>query len=459
MDSHTVQEPASHPVHFGVNYTPSHGWFFAWLDPDWDSIRHDLDQIASLGVDHIRIFPLWTLLQPNRTMINHKGLKDVRTMVQLAASRGLDAYVDVLQGHLSSFDFVPSWLVSWHERSMFSDQECVNAEAQLISAVYEELADEPNFRGLTVGNECNQFTDAAHPRRQKGTPTQIRDWLNALISPIHDDARKTGRILVHGENDAVWYEDHHAFTPWEACNIGDESVVHSWVFNGVAQKFGPLSFESTHHAQYLCELARAFAKNPQRHVWLQEAGAPRNVMEAAQTPEFCHKTITNALACPAVSAVTWWCSHDVSAELADFPPLEHTLGLFDASGQLKPIGREFAHLTQTYGSTGSSVKDQSAVSEVRGTDSSSDSSVAVEVPSHDGNPLLRSAEAVGGSVFDKWMSLARGGASPQIVSSEFAHDSDYLAQRGIATVVSVPVRAGQKYSATSDPTALPHQED
>ena len=22
---------------FGVNYTPSHGWFHAWLDPDWDA--------------------------------------------------------------------------------------------------------------------------------------------------------------------------------------------------------------------------------------------------------------------------------------------------------------------------------------------------------------------------------------------------------------------------------------
>ena len=27
---------------FGVNYTPSHGWFHAWLDPDWDGIDNDL---------------------------------------------------------------------------------------------------------------------------------------------------------------------------------------------------------------------------------------------------------------------------------------------------------------------------------------------------------------------------------------------------------------------------------
>lgn len=430
-------------VHFGVNYTPSHGWFFAWLNPDWDSIRHDFDQIASLGVDHVRIFPLWTLLQPNRTFINHKGLSDVRQMVQIAGSRGLNAYVDVLQGHLSSFDFVPSWLVSWHERSMFADQDCINAEAQLVSAVYGELADLGCFRGLTVGNECNQFTDPAHPRRQMATANQVHDWLDALISPIYADARKTGRVVVHGENDAVWYEDNHAFTPWDACNMGDESVVHSWVFNGVAQKYGPLSFESTHHAQYLCELARAFAADPYRLVWLQESGAPQNVMSEAQTPEFCRESVSNALSNSAVSAVTWWCSHDVSNSLADFPPLEHTLGLFDADGKLKPIGREYARLAQ-----------EAAKGEIGSVSHSSGSSVAVEVPSRGGNPLLRSAEAIGGSVFNRWMSLAQDGETPQIVSSELAQDPDYLARRGISQVISVPIRAGQKYSAVSDPAAV-----
>ena len=34
---------------FGVNYTPSHGWFHAWLDPDWDGIDNDLKQISELA--------------------------------------------------------------------------------------------------------------------------------------------------------------------------------------------------------------------------------------------------------------------------------------------------------------------------------------------------------------------------------------------------------------------------
>ncbi len=32
----------------------------------------------------------------------------------------MDAGIDVVQGHLSSFDFVPSWLYTWHDKNMFN---------------------------------------------------------------------------------------------------------------------------------------------------------------------------------------------------------------------------------------------------------------------------------------------------------------------------------------------------
>ena len=121
---------------FGVNYVPRSGWFHSWLSPRWDEIRRDLDTIAGLGLDHVRIFPFWPILQPNRTLIREEALADVRTMAQLAGESGLEVAVDVVQGHMSSFDFVPAWLTSWHRRNMFSDPDVVAAQVDLTAALH-----------------------------------------------------------------------------------------------------------------------------------------------------------------------------------------------------------------------------------------------------------------------------------------------------------------------------------
>ena len=311
---------------FGVNYTPSHGWFHAWLDPDWDGIDNDLKQISELGMDHVRIFPIWPYLQPNRTWINKKGVADVRRMVHIAGEHGLDAYVDVFQGHLSSFDFLPSWLVTWHAGNMFTDADAVAAERELVKTMTDELSKEPAFKGLTLGNEVNQLSDRPHPTKMSATSQQIDAWLNALLPAVAGE----GHNALYSVNDGTWFIDGHPFTPVQSATKGDMTVIHSWVFNGIAQGYGATSEECSSYALYLAELAKAFGKDSERPVWLQEVGAPENVLETDYTPEFCRKTVERAMDCRNLWGVTWWCSHDVPASMEDFPFFEHSLGLFEA---------------------------------------------------------------------------------------------------------------------------------
>ena len=73
------------PLRFGANYTPSTDWMHSWLDFTPDDVRRDFAALAALGLDHVRVFPLWTVLQPNRTLIRAKAIDDVRTMVDIAA--------------------------------------------------------------------------------------------------------------------------------------------------------------------------------------------------------------------------------------------------------------------------------------------------------------------------------------------------------------------------------------
>lgn len=330
---------------FGVNYTPRRGWFHSWLDFDAGQVREDFQAIAALGADHVRIFPLWPLLQPNRTLIRPAAIADVVRTVELAAECGLDASVDVLQGHLSSFDFLPAWVQTWHRRNLFTDEDVVAAQRQLVSELAVALRDLPNATGLTLGNEFVQFAATRHPDYDAISTEQAQRWLRTLLGQAKSDW--PAGTHVHSHDDDVWFDDTQAFTPQLAVSEGDVTTVHSWVFGRIGPRFGKGAPQLPWFARYLCELAAAWSDQP-RSVWLQEIGAPQNYVDPLDAPQFLLDTVGILMGkygggvSPHLCAITWWCSHDVSRQLADFPALEHTLGLIDEDGNAKPIGDAFA---------------------------------------------------------------------------------------------------------------------
>lgn len=330
-------------MRFGVNYTPSAGWFHSWLDFDADAVRRDLADIAGLGVDHIRVFPLWPLIQPHRGLIRPRALADVAAVVDVAAEFGLAVNIDALQGHLSSFDFLPSWVLSWHRRNLFSNPEVVGAQADYIEALTAAVADRANLLGVTLGNEVNQFSSAHHPDRHPATRDHVDAWLTELTAA----ARRAGAPLVtQACYDATWYDDLEPFRPEHAARHGDLTVVHSWVFNGAAQAFGGLGEGSVRHGEYLLRLAAAWHDDPGRGLWLQEVGAPTNVVAEPDVAAFTEQTLRHAADVPGLWGVTWWCSHDVSRTLLDFPELEYSLGLFTNDHEPKPAAHALSRMIQ-----------------------------------------------------------------------------------------------------------------
>ncbi|MFC7581080.1 hypothetical protein ACFQ23_01480 [Schaalia naturae] len=430
-----MNEPRTR-VRAGVNYTPSHGWFHSWRHVDWGAAREDLQAIASLGADHVRILPMWEILQPNRTYIDPSAVEDVARMVAIAGEAGLGASVDVFQGHLSSFDFVPAWLTSWHRRNLFTDAEVVAAEADLVRTLDAALAGIPAYEALTLGNEVNQFADEPHPTPMRIDSAQAGAWLRTLLgagSP-RGGAR---RALVHAAYDAIWFKDRHPFLPAHASRLGDLTVIHSWVFNGTAQRYGSSSTESRRLAEYLIELSAAFAEDPLRGVWLQEIGAPGNVIPEDEAGDFCRHSLLNAAGCASLRGVTWWCSHDIDEGLADFPPFEHRLGLFDTRGRVKPLGEAFAEVAR----------------DLRGCPAPEARTRAIVIPVDEEDvPVSRGALGPGGSVFEAWMERARAGERPALVTSRTAEDPADLTRRGIADAHTVAGGLSGSYSGVSDPS-------
>lgn len=425
------------PLRFGANYTPRSQWMHAWMSLDLDEVRRDFAALAELGLDHLRLFPLWTVLQPNRTLIREEAIDDVRAVVDVAAEFGLDASVDVIQGHLSSFDFIPSWLFTWHDKNMFTHPDALSGQAELVTRLGERLGDADNFLGFTLGNETNQFSARTHPSPWPVSEAEAATWITTLLDAAHSSAPHQQH--VHSEYDAAWYMDGHGFTPALACRLGDLTTVHSWIFNGTAQRYGGRSTASDRHAEYMIELARAFATDAGRPIWLQEVGAPSNCLTPEQTPDFLEATLRSVVRTQDLWGVTWWCSHDVSRSLADFPELEYTLGLVDQDGVAKPIGRRFAELIPELR------ERRDAPPRPLG--------IVVEVDEAD-TPLSRGAMSPGGSIFQAWVDACEAGADPAFVTSKDAADPTVLAARGITELVRPVV---EPWTYASQNTVVEHR--
>ncbi|WP_234477765.1 cellulase family glycosylhydrolase [Streptomyces sp. MBT65] len=403
--------PGEDPIptlRFGVNYTPRRGWFHSWHDFDPAHAREDLAQIAGLGLDHVRIFHLWPLLQPNRTLIRKAAVDQLVHLVDLAGEAGLDVLVDGVQGHLSSFDFYPEWTRSWHHRNVFTDPEAITAQAELLRTLGAALADRPNLIGLQLGNELNNLVE-----HNPVTPAEVDHYLDTLLAAAREHL-PADRLVTHSAYDAAWYGDDHPFTPEASARKGDLTTVHPWVFSGdCARRYGPRSPQVLHLAEYGTELAKAYATDPDRPVWVQETGAPEPHIPAADAPEFARATVRNAAECAGLWGVTWWCSHDVDRSLADYPELEYTLGLFDSAGRAKPIAEAFA----------------AAIAEPH-TVQLRDTALVLDC-----TPATRSVSGPGGAYFEEWMRLRVQGLRPAVVLAERAGDEGYLAARGIKEVV------------------------
>lgn len=398
--------PERNSPRFGANYVPSSGWFYSWLDFDADAVRRDFADLAALGLDHVRIFPIWPWIQPNRGLIRTGAINDVLTMIDCAAEFDLDVSVDLIQGHLSSFDFLPSWVLTWHQASVFGDATVRSGLADYVRTLAGEVARRENTFAITLGNEVNNLWPA--------NPTDLADshsWAIELLETAR--AAAPGLLHVHSLYDDAFYAPKHPFGPADAARLGDITSVHSWVFNGVSDVDGPLGPATRTHADYLVELAQAVAETPDRPVWLQEFGAPRPDIPAELAAEFTTATIQSVWHNPALFGITWWCSHDIDRTLLDFPDREYDLGLFTVDHQRKPAAQAIADLI----AAGPDVLR---------------SRPALVCPVDPADPSTRDALVPGGPFHRTWVARRVDGPVA-IVPPGKADDAVYLAARGITS--------------------------
>jgi endo-1,4-beta-mannosidase len=320
---------------FGVNYVPRDQWWNAWLDFDESSIAEDLAAIADLGCDHIRIHCLWTVFQPFPGSVSATAMKRLAIVLDRANDVGLDVWVTVLNGFLSGWVFRPPWLP---QQNLFTDPLAISTAHTLLTSVAELVSQHPAGAGIDLGNEPNVL---ANFEPQAVDRDDLDRWARSLIGAVKSAAPELPVVL--GADHLPWTTN-SGFSPALLANELDLTTVHAWpYFSGFLDHFGEGNDKTWSIGAYLAQVAGAHQTAP-GPVWIQEIGVAPEWVSDVSIEHATERLLRHALAIPAVSALTWWASHDIHRHHGGFVQLEYSLGLLDTDNHVKPAGARFAEV-------------------------------------------------------------------------------------------------------------------
>ncbi|TDD61015.1 hypothetical protein E1293_45280 [Actinomadura darangshiensis] len=400
-------------VRFGVNYVPSENWWFSWSDWDRRSIAADLDDIASLGMDHIRIMLIWSELQPNATYVRGELLDRLEELLDLADRRHLDVEVTVFNGAVSGVLFVPPFLISNSDgtiRNVLTDPTVIEREQWLLGQIAERIGRHRRFMGFDLSNEIHWF---AKPLGMAVTQAQGDAWHTALFDTCEKVA--PGKIHVSGIDHWPW-QNNDFWTRQGLGTAGTMTANHTWAgWTQVIQRYGSLSTSSTHYSEFFVELIQAFHADLKRQIWIEETGVSTVWMDAADIPTWTERSIRAMADCTGLFGITWWDSHDLNPKLTGYVDLEYDLGLFTNDRKLKPIGRTIRKLIAEYDARPPSPSPRAT---------------ALVLP----DDMIPVADFT--AFFDPFMKLVDRGERPAVVLQSRTTDTAYLASRGITHLVT-----------------------
>jgi hypothetical protein len=398
-------------VRFGVNYVPTRTWWYLWSDWDADEVRRDLHDVAALGMDHVRIQLLWPEFQSNAAAVSAQNLSRLVQLLDIAHGDGLQVEVTVLDGQLSGFLFVPAYLIDnadGHVRNFITDAALIHGQLALFDALARAAGTHPAFLGFDIANEIYWFTQPLHV---DFTPAQGDAWMGQLLAHCGHAAPRG--FHVNGVDKWPYEADRaQGFTRNALARAGSASVVHPWAgFGPIYPKYGPLSVEATHYAEFLLQYMQAFSAGGSRTLWIEEDGCSKVWMHEDLIPHWAQASIRNAASCDHLFGITWWCSHDVNQKLRGFNRLEYDLGLYTNDRRLKPLGRAIRDLIAEFDRKPPAVMRRSAALVIRD-------------------------NAGSDGILERYANAIRAGTHPQIVLASRSTDRAYLDARGITQLVS-----------------------
>ncbi len=341
----------------GVNFWPRSSGVRMWKNFDREEIDSAFAQVKAMGMDTVRVFPLWDDFQPiyelpgcgniprstgfrhdwnvtprkNYEMVDPERMAEFDILLDLAKKHQLKVIVALLTAWMSGTLFNPMWK---NGRNLFSHPYMVKYQVLYCRAFARRYANRPEIIAWEYGNEQNCVDSC-------DSPETAWMWLHALAAELRLNDPATP--VASGMHGLVNIPD--SGSPWgieEQADAVDLLTTHPY------PPFTPKCFmdrmtdirsnlHATAESAYVGDLGL-------RPVLCEETGTlGRSLLSEELTAAYLRLRLYSLFA-NGVKGCLWWCYSDFACKhqlpYRDVQMENDGLGLTAVDGRVKPAGAE-----------------------------------------------------------------------------------------------------------------------
>ncbi|MCS7061205.1 MAG: beta-mannanase [Anaerolineae bacterium] len=342
----------------GCNYWASHAGAAMWRDWQPEVVARDLERLAKVGLQVLRVFPLWPDFQPltqlgtgfgpvefrhdeealpdddaGRAGVSAIALQRFRVLADLAAQHGLHLIVGLITGWMSGRLFTPPAFVG---RNALTDPLVLMWQTRFVRYFVRCFRDHPAILAWDLGNECNCMGPATREQAWAWTSAitnaiRVEDSTRPIVSGMHSlSPAPTGtwRIQDQGElTDVLTTHPYPYFTPY--CDQDPVNTMRT-ILHATAE-------------------SRLYADIGGKPCLVEEIGTLGPMVADERTAaDFIRAALFSSWAHDC-HGLLWWCAFDfghLSQAPYDWDAYERELGLFRADGTPRPVLDELSQFVQ-----------------------------------------------------------------------------------------------------------------
>ena len=352
------------PVYLsGVNYIISDRWLINLPNLSKEDMDRDMSALANAGVNHIRFFPLWSIVQPEIGRLDENVLKKLDLLTESAEKYNISMQLAPLTGWMSGAVFLPGWA----NGDIFRDPQIIEGEIFLCKTIARRYAGNPTILGYDFGNELNVLASKMEKITGRAyTRDEITAWMKKIYSALKQ--ADSDKLVTNGIG--TGYDnlfDIRIISP----NV-DYMAPHSYAYFMGTSKLDPwYGQRTTYSTNFIVSWCEMMGKPS----LVQEIGCSDSWLPDSKIGDYLRLNYMSAWA-DGAAGFLWWSSHNIdttthlkasdiilsmsgpSFQNGRFSSLEYKMGLLNTDNTPKSCTSSFTESVKTVSDLGLSWIDE-----------------------------------------------------------------------------------------------------